>query len=171
MVRFFIGLGVVALGLLIYCTVECIQTPRRRVRVLPKAAWFFIILLLPLLGPGLWMAFGRAKDVTAAPRRKGPAAPDDDPEFLRRVEIERRQHQRREQETQKKAEEARKRREADEQKANEPGSEQSNEQGSDSTGADAATGESDSRSSEDPRASDDDESEGGPDTGPTPQRG
>ncbi|GAA4840051.1 PLDc N-terminal domain-containing protein [Garicola koreensis] len=167
MVRFFIGLGVVALGLLIYCTVECIQTPRHRVRVLPKVSWIFIILLLPLLGPGLWMAFGRAKDTPAAPQRRGPAAPDDDPEFLRRVEIERRQHQRREQETQKSAEQARKRREEAERRD----SQQSSEQSSDSTGADAATGESDSRSSEDPRASDDDESEGGPDTGPTPQRG
>ena len=157
MVRIFIGLGVVALGLLIYCTVEWIQTPRRRVSVLPKAAWLFIILLLPLLGPGLWMAFGRAKEATAAPQRRGPAAPDDDPEFLRRVEIERRQHQRREQETQQRAEEARKRREAAERQAKEQGSEPTSE----SNSTDAATGESEPRASEDPRTSDEDESDGG----------
>lgn len=171
MVRIFIGLGVVALGLLIYCTVECIQTPRHRVRVLPKVAWIFIILLLPLLGAGLWMAFGRAKSTPAAPQRRGPAAPDDDPEFLRRVEIERRQQQRREQETQKSAERARKRREEAERRDKQQASEQSSDQRSDSTSADASAGESDSRTSEGPRASDDDESDGGSDTGPTAQRG
>lgn len=150
MVRVFIGLGVVALGLLIYCTVEWFQTPRRRVRVLPKAAWLFIILLLPLLGPGLWMAFGRTKAESSAPQRKGPVAPDDDPEFLRRVEIERRQQLRREQEAQKKIEEARKKREAERGKAG------------DQNKNDAASGSPDPRS-----ASEDDD----PDTGTEPQRG
>lgn len=110
MVRIFIGLAVVALALLIYCMVECLQTPRHQVRVLPKAAWVFIILLLPLLGPGLWLAFGKARGRSAAPQRRGPAAPDDDPEFLRRVEVERRQQQRREEEARKRAEEQRRKR-------------------------------------------------------------
>ncbi len=89
MVRLFIGLGIVALGLLIYCLIECIQTPRHRVRVMPKAAWLAIILLVPLLGPGLWMAFGRRKSTGGNAPRKGPTAPDDDPEFLRNIEFQR----------------------------------------------------------------------------------
>ena len=151
MVRIFIGLGVVALGLLIYCMVECIQTPRHRVRVLPKAAWIFIILLLPLLGPGLWMAFGRAKGRSAPDQRKGPRAPDDDPEFLRRVELQRRQQQRREEEARKKTEDERKRRDGEKR----PGEKNT----------DAATGGTEPRA-----AADDDDPDAGPEAGPSPQR-
>lgn len=154
MVRVFIGLGVVALALLIYCMVELFQTPRQRVRVLSKVAWFFIILLLPLLGPGLWMAFGRAKSTKAQPERKGPVAPDDDPEFLRRVEIERRQQQRRNQEEQKRIDEARRKREAER---------RSSEQNKNN---DAAAGGPEPRS-----ASEDEDPESGPESGPKPQRG
>lgn len=108
MVRIFIGIGVVALGLLIYSMVDCLTTPRHKVRVLPKVAWVPIILLLPLLGPGLWLGFGKARGTPnrGGAARRGPVAPDDDPEFLRNVEFQRRQQQRRE-------EEARKRREAE----------------------------------------------------------
>lgn len=108
------GLGVVALGLLIYCTVDCIQTPKRQVRVLRKAAWIPIIILLPLLGPGLWLGFGKARGGNGGGGpRKGPVAPDDDPEFLRNIEFQRRQQQRREEEARKRAEEERKKREAE----------------------------------------------------------
>lgn len=155
MVRVFIGLGVIALGLLIYCMVEWFQTPRHRVRVLPKAAWLFIILLLPLLGPGLWMAFGRAKAPAQTPKRKGPTAPDDDPEFLRRVEIERRQQQRREQEARKRNEQSRKQREAQ-------------QRAQDSKRNDAAADGTDPRPSADERGAAEDED---PEGGTEPQRG
>lgn len=104
MVRIFIGLGVVALGLLIYCAVECIQSPKHRVRALSKPAWLAIILLLPLIGGLLWMAFGRPQRHTPPQGRSGPRAPDDDPDFLRQIQIQRRQQQRREEEARKKAE-------------------------------------------------------------------
>ncbi len=110
------GLGVIALGLLIYCAVDCIITPKHKVRVLPKIAWFFIILLLPLLGAGLWLGFGKARgggDGGDGRPRKGPVAPDDDPEFLRTIEFERRRAERREEEARKRAEEERKKRAAE----------------------------------------------------------
>ncbi|WP_120003262.1 PLDc N-terminal domain-containing protein [Nesterenkonia muleiensis] len=115
MVRVFIGLGVIALGLLIYSTVDCIMTPKHKVRVLPKVAWLPIILLLPLLGAGLWLGFGKARggNGRGGVARKGPTAPDDDPEFLRNVEFQRRQQQRREEEARRRAEQERKRREAE----------------------------------------------------------
>lgn len=115
MVRVFIGIGVVALGLLIFSTVDCLMTPRHKVRVLPKIAWVPIILLLPLLGAGLWLGFGKARGAPqgGGAARRGPVAPDDDPEFLRKVEFQRRQQQRREEEARKKAEQERKRREAE----------------------------------------------------------
>lgn len=121
MVRLFIGLGIVALGLLIYCLIECIQTPRHRVRVMPKAAWLAIILLVPLLGPGLWMAFGRRKSTGGSAPRKGPTAPDDDPEFLRNIEFQRRQAARREEEARKRAEAERKKRQQNQQKNSDDG--------------------------------------------------
>lgn len=128
MVRIFLGVGVVALGLLIYCTADCIQTPRHKVRVLSKTAWIFIILLLPLLGAGLWLAFGKARDGNGGGggRRKGPTAPDDDPEFLRNVEFQRRQAQRREEEVRKRAEAERKRAEAERRAAERRNSERHN---------------------------------------------
>ncbi|WP_166430010.1 PLDc N-terminal domain-containing protein [Nesterenkonia sphaerica] len=115
MVRVFMAVGVVALGLLIYSTVDCIQTPRHKVRVLPKSAWLPIIILLPLLGAGLWLGFGKARGGNGGGggRRKGPMAPDDDPEFLRNVEFQRRQAQRREEEARRQAEENRRKREAE----------------------------------------------------------
>ena len=165
MVRIFIGLGVVALGLLIYCMVEWFQTPRRRVRVLPKSAWMFIILLLPLLGPGLWMAYGRAKEANAEPKRKGPVAPDDDPEFLRRVEIERRQQQRREQEAQKRIEESRKKGKSD--TGRETDKDRETDRGSGGQkNSDPAAGGTEHRST-----SEDEDPDVGPESGPTPQRG
>ncbi|TLP98502.1 hypothetical protein FEF26_04930 [Nesterenkonia salmonea] len=119
MVRVFMALGVVALGLLIYSTVDCIQTPKHKVRVLPKIAWLPIIILLPLLGAGLWLGFGKARGSNGGGggQRRGPVAPDDDPEFLRKVEFQRRQAQRREEEARRQAEESRRKRQAEQRAA------------------------------------------------------
>lgn len=97
MLRVLIPVGIVGLGLMIYSLVESLQTPRHRVRVLPKAAWIAVIILVPIIGAGLWLAFGRVKPPKnngGTPGRKIPQAPDDDPEFLRQVEIQRRQKRR-----------------------------------------------------------------------------
>lgn len=130
------ALGVVALGLLIYSTVDCIQTPKHKVRVLPKIAWIPIIILLPLLGAGLWLGFGKSRGGSGGgggPRR-GPMAPDDDPEFLRNVEFQRRQAQRREEEARRQAEQSRRKREA-EQRAAEKNREKNREKKDDERGA------------------------------------
>ncbi|WP_258175006.1 PLD nuclease N-terminal domain-containing protein [Nesterenkonia sandarakina] len=114
MLRIIIGLGIVGLGLLIYSLVECLQTPRHRIRVMPKVAWIAVIVLLPIIGASLWLGFGRVrapKKGAAASRR--PRSPDDDPDFLRQVEIQRRQRQRAEEQRQRDAEARRKERELD----------------------------------------------------------
>ncbi|WP_022873390.1 PLD nuclease N-terminal domain-containing protein [Nesterenkonia alba] len=103
MVRLFIGFGVVALALLIYCTIDAAQTPRHQVRALPKAAWIAIIILVPLIGPGLWLGLGRPWQ-TRKTQPARPAAPDDDPEFLKQMEIRRRQQQRAEEERKRRRE-------------------------------------------------------------------
>ncbi|MDO5493171.1 MAG: PLD nuclease N-terminal domain-containing protein [Nesterenkonia sp.] len=105
--RIIIPLGIVALGLMIYSAVECLQTPRERVRVLGKWSWFAVILLVPLIGAGLWLAFGRARKESGQAGRHRPAAPDDDPNFLRGLEIQRRQRQRQEDERRRGSEDAR----------------------------------------------------------------
>lgn len=112
MLRVLIPVGIVGLGLMIYSLVESIQTPRHRVRVMPKLAWIAVILLVPIIGAGLWLGFGRIRESGGGAQqpRRGPSAPDDDPEFLRKVEFERRQQQRREEEARKRAEEERKKR-------------------------------------------------------------
>ncbi len=112
MLRVLIPVGIVGLGLMIYSLVESIQTPRHRVRVMPKAAWIAVILLVPIIGAGLWLGFGRIRTPRGRGQqvRRGPSAPDDDPEFLRKVEFERRQQQRREEEARKRAEQERKKR-------------------------------------------------------------
>ena len=113
MLRIIIGVGIVGLGLLIYSLIECLQTPRHRIRVLPKIAWIAVIVLLPIVGAGLWLGFGRVrvpKKGGQAPRR--PSSPDDDPDFLRQVEIKRRQRQRAEEKRLQEDEARRKERQA-----------------------------------------------------------
>jgi hypothetical protein len=90
----FRGLPVlIELGLLIYCLIDCIQTPEIGVRNLPMWAWLLLILLFPIVGPIAWLVAGRP---TAAAQRRAhvsgypeyqrerqaPRGPDDDPAYL-----------------------------------------------------------------------------------------
>ncbi len=88
---------VVELFLLVFCLIDCIQTPEHEVRNLPKVAWVLLILVLPLIGGIAWLVAGRPQQSRGGqvpwpatrtagfpeyerPRRR--LAPDDDPEFL-----------------------------------------------------------------------------------------
>jgi hypothetical protein len=85
------------LAVVIYCLVECIQTPSEEVRNLPKWAWIIMIVVLDVIGCAAWFFAGRPKrraspasGPAASPgwlpggnRRGRPLAPDDDPEFLK----------------------------------------------------------------------------------------
>jgi hypothetical protein len=89
MVRFDIIFVVIELGLLIFCLVDCISIYDSRIKTLNKIAWVFIIILLPILGPILWLTIGkdRSHDRPAERARDArPLAPDDDPEFLKRAD-------------------------------------------------------------------------------------
>lgn len=88
------GIIVVA-AVIIYALIDCIMSAAREVRSISKPAWLAVILLLPLLGAGLWFLFGRPRSGPGPkrPQPRHPTAPDDDPEFLRNLEIRRRQQE------------------------------------------------------------------------------
>ena len=106
--------ALVAVGLFVYSLVECLQSHPHDVRTLPRPAWLLVILL-PLVGPLLWLLAGRPQQRarhSRAPRAVGrptfddapplpddaargyPIGPDDDPEFMAQLrrEQERRRH-------------------------------------------------------------------------------
>ncbi|WP_146340872.1 PLD nuclease N-terminal domain-containing protein [Nesterenkonia sp. NBAIMH1] len=135
MPRLLLGLGVVALALTIFTLIESLQTPRHRVRVMSKFAWIAVIILVPLIGPLLWLFFGRMRKQGPEAQQQRPSSPDDDPEFLRGVEFRRRQTQRREEEDRRRREEERRKKQRDQKKRDAEG---------DASGGEADAGEADS---------------------------
>jgi hypothetical protein len=78
----------VVIGVTVYALVDCWGSDGPSVRLLPRALWFLVVLV-PVVGPVLWLVAGRPREVMDAPLPR-PVAPDDDPEFLRRLDLERR---------------------------------------------------------------------------------
>lgn len=101
----------VIIGLAVYALADIATSDERARRGLPKGAWF-LVALVPIAGPLVWILTSRAQPATggAGPaqgrrpgpggaggpgsRRPGPVAPDDDPEFLWRLDQERRRRER-----------------------------------------------------------------------------
>jgi hypothetical protein len=91
------------LVLAVYALVDCIQTPDAEVRGLPKFGWIALIVLIWVVGPLAWLIAGRNRATRAwlpfpagtyvgggrGARPQSPLAPDDDPDFLRRLQQER----------------------------------------------------------------------------------
>ena len=111
LVRFGGILFVIALAVWLYCLLDAITSDRDRVRNLPKGVWIVIVLLLFEIGAIAWLVAGRprgpAPDLpyrgnqgigrgssgrlpwpsNGSPRRPGVRpAPDDDPEFLAKLD-------------------------------------------------------------------------------------
>lgn len=79
-------LVLLVVALTVYALVEAAQARPGRVRLMPKWLWIAAIVVLPVLGPLGWFLLGRPKRPglsDGAGRR--PIAPDDDPDFLRRL--------------------------------------------------------------------------------------
>ena len=74
-------LYVLIVGLSVYALVDCLQTPNPK--ALPKIIWILIIVSLPILGPALWLLFGRSNGRGWGRGDDDVFAPDDDPSFLR----------------------------------------------------------------------------------------
>jgi hypothetical protein len=88
------GLGLLVLGLWIFCIIDVITTPEGDCRNLPKIAWLLIVLILPDIGSIVWLVAGRNWNRRSAElpykRNRGPAPgprarrsgnPDDDEDF------------------------------------------------------------------------------------------
>ncbi len=83
----------VAVVLLVYAFFDLVAAPRDRVKVLPKALWFPVVVLIPFVGPLLWIATGLGGKAEPPkppggsygwPGGRPPAkGPDDDPDYLR----------------------------------------------------------------------------------------
>lgn len=101
MARIFIALVIISLT--IYTFIDCLRTPAYATPArISKAAWALLTLLVPIIGPILWLFFkyqavitsdtpistsdiaGRLR--TKHPSSHTPIAPDDDPEFLARLD-------------------------------------------------------------------------------------
>jgi hypothetical protein len=89
------ALGMLMLGLWIFCIIDVITTPEARCRNLPKIAWLLIVILLAAVGSIVWLIAGRPWDATQqsgyrgrprtgtpAPPRRMASNPDDDEEFI-----------------------------------------------------------------------------------------
>jgi len=95
--RFIIVIG--ALALHIYVMLDVLRSPAPEVRILPRWLWF-LVSLMPIVGPVGWLVVGRPRvgpapgggsggggGIGGGPRPgRGPLAPDDDPEFLKRLD-------------------------------------------------------------------------------------
>ena len=98
---------VIPIALAIYALIDLSRSRVSERNGLPLPAWVAVIVLLPVIGPIVWIALSRQRrreqgaERPPAPgrppgpgrprtRRPGPVAPDDDPDFLWRLEQERR---------------------------------------------------------------------------------
>lgn len=68
----------VELALLVFCLIDCIQTPGHQVRNLEKPIWILLIVLVPIIGGVAWLVAGRPARSTSGPGwRVGGGFPED----------------------------------------------------------------------------------------------
>jgi len=77
-----------AVGLAVYAVLDVLRSRDEEISVLGRTAWVVISVVLPVLGPVLWITVGRQRaggggGGGGGTRPRGPVGPDDDPSFLR----------------------------------------------------------------------------------------
>jgi hypothetical protein len=102
------NLGVLLIiGLVVYSVLDIVRSDDDERLGAPRVLWVLLVLLVPLFGSVAWIAISRmrrsAQAGGTAPRatggrpvvrrRPGPVAPDDDPDFLRQLDQERRRRE------------------------------------------------------------------------------
>jgi hypothetical protein len=88
----YVVLVLLSVGVTIYALVDCWRSTDDEVRGLPRPAWVLLIILVgplgfPPFGALGYLLFGRP---TGRPAPAPVVAPDDDPEFLRSLDVARR---------------------------------------------------------------------------------
>jgi hypothetical protein len=77
-------------GVTIYAFVDCWNSTDDEMRGLPRLAWLLVILLFPLIAATAYLLYGRQRGQFVQVARSRVVAPDDDPEFLRKLDQQRR---------------------------------------------------------------------------------
>lgn len=85
MARISVILIVLFVAFTIFAFIDCIRTEESRIRALPRVIWVVLILLISPFGGILWFALGKASPSRESVGARRSRAPDDDPEFLRRL--------------------------------------------------------------------------------------
>jgi Phospholipase_D-nuclease N-terminal len=99
-IRLYSLFALIDLALIVIALTDCLSAEEFAVRALPRGVWVLLILLFSPIGAIVWFVAGRpVRPVSLSngstwrpgagfpenerPSRRGPVAPDDDPEFLR----------------------------------------------------------------------------------------
>jgi hypothetical protein len=96
MARLYLLLFVLQIALAVIALISCLSADDGDIRGLPRIGWILVILFFPLIGSITWFIFGRTKTKSrpgtwrpgaGLPERERPrpVAPDDNPEFLRKL--------------------------------------------------------------------------------------
>lgn len=93
------------IGLAVYAVADIATSDDDARLGVPRFAWVLLVVLFPVLGALIWIAVSRTRRASARqggvaqpgphprPAPRGPVAPDDDPEFLWRLDQERRRRE------------------------------------------------------------------------------
>ncbi|MGY4645462.1 PLDc N-terminal domain-containing protein [Cellulomonas sp. URHB0016] len=101
------NLGVLLIiGLVVYSVLDIVRSDDDERLGAPRVLWVLLVLLVPLFGSIAWIAISQMRRSAAATgggpsrgpgrpvtRRRGPVAPDDDPDFLRKLDQDRRRRE------------------------------------------------------------------------------
>lgn len=68
---------VVAVALTVYAVVDCAMFDAKRTKVMQKPIWLVVILLIPVIGPLLWMFIGKGAGLVEETPGRPQLIPDD----------------------------------------------------------------------------------------------
>ncbi|MBO3083476.1 PLDc N-terminal domain-containing protein [Cellulomonas fengjieae] len=82
------------IGVTIYCVIDVLRSSAAERLGVHKGLWVLLVLVVPVLGPLAWLGVRWSRrssgGPTQAPNRGRTTGPDDDPDFLSRLDEEHR---------------------------------------------------------------------------------